>query len=202
MAEYCFKNAAALPDPAFEPRALNRIPDWRKQYILKYRNAIDRKLSLGAWRLTERELEKRGFSAADIKVGANGKLVCGGAYFNISHSGEIVMFAYGGAPVGCDIERVTTAHLDIMRRVFTESEQSYINSAKDLSDRDRRFFRLWTIKESCLKMSGEGLAVSPLRFEINPETNEIFRDSRPLPCAVTTGSYQEYEFSICEAFCR
>ena len=58
MANYFLKNVSLLPDPAVDASVLSGIPDWRKHYILRYRNPIDRKRSLGAWRLLEEALEK------------------------------------------------------------------------------------------------------------------------------------------------
>ena len=198
MTEYYLKNVSVLPDPAFDRAALRGIPDWRIEYILKYRNASDRKLSLGAWQLLAETLKKRGFSADDVKVGENGKLFCEGAHFNISHSGEIVLFAMADGPVGCDIERVTDAHFEIMKRVFSLREREYILKPQDVADRNRRFFRLWTMKESYLKMTGEGLSVSPRSIEIIPEANTVLRGGTEVMCRLINKEYNDYEISICE----
>lgn len=198
MSEYYLKNVSALPDPAFDRAALRGIPDWRIEYILKYRNAGDRKLSLGAWQLLAETLKKRGFSADNVKVGENGKLFCEGAHFNISHSGEMVLCAMADAPVGCDIERVTGAHFEIMKRVFSTREREYILEPQDAEDKNRRFFRLWTMKESYLKMTGEGLSLPPRSIEIIPETNTVLRHGTEVRCRLINKKYNDYEISICE----
>ena len=199
MTEYYLKNVSELPDPATDRAILRGIPDWRIKYILRYRNAIDRRLSLGAWLLMAETLDKRGLSANNVKIGKNGKLFCDGGHFNLSHSGEMVLCAAADAPVGCDIERISDAHIEIMKRVFTSSEQDYILAAPDTAVRTRRFFRLWTMKESCLKMTGEGFSLSPLNIEIDPERNIVTRNNAELRCRMINIPYNEYEISICES---
>ena len=198
MAEYLLKNVSSLPDPAADASALCGISDWRKRHILKYRNAIDRKLSLGAWRLTEEVLGKYGFSSDNVIMDANGKPLCEGIYFNISHSGEYVLCAVSETPVGCDIERAENAPFEIADSVFLPSERKYIAEAQNSVDKSRRFFRLWTMKESYIKMTGEGLGVSPARIEINPEKRTVTRDSIAVRCKLFNMSYGNYEISICE----
>ena len=198
MAEYFLKNVSSLPDPAADASALCGIPDWRKRHILKYRNAIDRKLSLGAWRLTEEVLGKYGFSADHVITDANGKPLCEGIYFNISHSGEYVLCAVSETPVGCDIEKAENAPFEIADSVFLPSERNYIAEAQNSVDRSRRFFMLWTMKESYIKMTGEGLGKSLSRIEIDPEKRTVTRDSTAVRCRLFHMSYGDYEISICE----
>ena len=198
MAEYFLKSVSSLPDPAADAAALYGIPDWRKRYILKYHNSIDRKLSLGAWRLTEEVLGKYGFSADNVTTDANGKPLCEGIYFNISHSGEYVLCAVSDAPVGCDIEKAENAPFAITDSFFLPSERKYIAEARNNADKTRRFFRLWTMKESYMKMTGEGLGVSPAHIEINPEKRTVTRDSAAVKCRLFNASYGGYEISICE----
>ncbi len=198
MAEYFLKNVSSLPDPAADAAALYGIPDRRKRHILKYRNAIDRKLSLGAWRLMEAVLGKYGFSADNVITDANGKPLCEGICFNISHSGEYVLCAVSEAPVGCDIEKAENAPFEITDSVFLPSERKYIAEAQSDEDKSRRFFRLWTMKESYIKMTGEGLGEFLPRIEINPEKRTITRDSTAVKCKLFNVSYGNYEISICE----
>ena len=198
MAEYFLKNVSSLSDPAADESALYGIPDWRKRYILKYRNAIDRKLSLGAWRLAEEALGKYGFSADNVITDANGKPLCEGICFNLSHSGEYVLCAVSETPVGCDIEKAENAPFEITDSIFLPSERKYIAEAQNDEDKTRRFFRLWTMKESYIKMTGEGLGVSPTHIEINPEKRTITRDLVAVRCKLFNISYGDYEISICE----
>ena len=57
--------------------------------------------------------------------------------------------------------------------MFSESEQSLIYEAtKEL--RKERFIRLWTLKESYLKMIGTGFLIDPASISIEMHSDEFF----------------------------
>ena len=197
MMEYYLLDASALSDPKENEAALSGIPDWRRAHILRYLRACDRKLSLGAWRLMESSLKRHGFSAENVVIGKNGKLECDGVYFNLSHSDDMVLCAVSDTPVGCDIEKVTDAPMEVAERYFSEKECRYIAAAKNTADADRRFFRLWTMKESYMKMTGEGMSLSPERIEIDLDTLTVLRDGAVQECTMKNMSHGDYEISIC-----
>lgn len=197
MMNYYLLDASALPDPKEDAAALSGIPDWRRAYILRYLRACDRKLSLGAWRLMESSLKQHGFSTENVMIGKNGKPECNGIYFNLSHSLDMVLCAVSENPVGCDIEKVTDAPMEIARRVFCEKERGYIDAAQSVEERNHRFFRLWTMKESYMKMTGEGMSLSPERIEIALDTWTVLRDALPQSCSLQSVTRDGYEISIC-----
>ena len=197
MTEYYLLDVTDLPDPIEDKTALFTIPDWRREHILKYLRPCDRKLSLGAWRLMEETLKKHGFSADNVVIGENGKPECEGVYFNLSHSADMVLCAISDAPVGCDIEKVTAAPMEVAERYFSANERRYISAAETVEEKNRRFFRLWTIKESYMKMTGEGVSLSPERIEIDPAVMTLMRDGVLQPCALKNISRGDYEISIC-----
>ena len=198
MTEIFFENAFNIPDPLYEEFTLCGVPDWRKRHIMKYKNPLDRRLSLGAWRLMENVLQKRGISSDKVMLGANGKLLCEGAHFSISHSGEMIMCALGDTPVGCDIEKAENAPFEIAERVFVQSERDYIDGACNGEEKNRRFFKIWTMKESYIKMTGEGFGISPLRVETDPEKLTVKRDFVTACCKLFNVSRGGYEVSTCE----
>ncbi len=97
----------------------------------------------------------RFLSDARIYENEYGKpLADNGVHFNISHSGEYVMFVMAEKPVGCDIEKMREVDtLKMGKFVFSESEMCEIENASDETD---KFFEFWTKKESLLKCMGEG----------------------------------------------
>lgn len=197
MMEYYLRHVHSLPDPRENRAVLQGIPDWRIEYILRYLRACDRKLSLGAWRLMEEALEKHGLPTENVTIGLNGKPECEGAYFNLSHSDDTVLCAVSDIPVGCDIEKVTDVPLEVADRYFSERERRYIDEAQNLPEVNRRFFRLWTMKESYLKMTGEGMDISPERIEIDLDTLTVLRDGVMQSCTLENISHEDYEISIC-----
>ena len=79
-------------------------------------------------------------------------------HFNLSHSGEAVMAAFSGVPVGLDIECRGRSRdfAGIARRFFLPGEaDAVLNSGSDQED---VFLKIWTAKEAIVKLSGEGLA--------------------------------------------
>ena len=80
-----------------------------------------------------------------------------GLHFNISHSGSEVSIAFSTNPVGFDMEVLDRKRdcLAIAERFFTAEESREVKMAGDSAN--KLFARLWTAKESMLKLSGEGL---------------------------------------------
>lgn len=199
MVEYALFDVSVLPDPQTDASVLTDIPRWRQDNILRYKHPEDRRRSLGVWRLMEDMLAARGFLARDVAVDAHGKPYCDGIFFNLSHSGDLALCAISDAPVGCDIERVKDAPFEIAPRVFCADERAYLHAAQDDREARRRFFTLWTLKESYLKMTGEGLGVSPKRLEIRMPALTLRRDGAAQPCALFHTAYENYEISLCAA---
>ena len=115
-------------------------------------------------------------------------------YFNLSHAGDYVVLAHGDVPLGVDIEQIRTQNLHVAKRCYTEAEYAYVagddseeNQIRDIPgenyeatpgtdlmlvdpsmDINNRFFYLWTMKESYLKLTGDGISVPLNSFEIDP----------------------------------
>lgn len=93
--------------------------------------------------------------------------------FNISHSSDLVMLGVtSGRALGVDAEGIEAREADIdgLDRYFAPEESAALLSL--LPDaRRRRFFELWTLKESYIKARGMGLAIAldAFRFEMTGE---------------------------------
>lgn len=97
---------------------------------------------------------------------------CRNFNFNISHSGDFVVCAIDDKPIGIDIEQVKhMEYEDIAERFFLASEFEYIEKA-DLSSKIKRFYEIWTLKESYIKCCGEGLSMPLKSFSINMDGYE------------------------------
>ena len=87
---------------------------------------------------------------------------CSSVQFSISHSQNDVICPLSNAPVGADIEHIRPLpYRAIARRFFTHRECCALFNTPDALQL-RYFYRLWTLKESYLKMRGTGL-VFPLQ---------------------------------------
>ncbi len=80
--------------------------------------------------------------------------------FNISHSGDLVAVALAGARVGIDVENFVAREVDVgsLHRYFAPRERASLLELPTQARR-RRFFELWTLKESYLKARGVGLGL-------------------------------------------
>jgi len=80
-------------------------------------------------------------------------------HFNLSHSARLVVCALSSHPVGVDVESTRRPlHIDNLAiHCLHSSEAAWLGHAGTPRAR-RRFLALWTIKEACLKVSGEGLS--------------------------------------------
>lgn len=96
----------------------------------------------------------------------------GGIHFNISHSGSWTAIACDTLPIGIDIEEIVNTPYEILPRNFTSIEIEQIERV-DESVKANRFFELWTLKESYIKMMGKGLSMPLDSFSISIEENKI-----------------------------
>lgn len=76
--------------------------------------------------------------------------------FSISHSHGFVAVGFSEFEIGVDIELIFNKdNSKLYKRVLSENENRLI---KQSSDESSLFYRLWTLKESRLKLTGDGLS--------------------------------------------
>jgi 4'-phosphopantetheinyl transferase len=87
-------------------------------------------------------------------------LVGSSVRFNLSHSGDVAVCAVCRTrDVGVDVEQIRT--MDDLEVLFCSIASRHERAVFQHLSRDarlREFFRCWTIKEACIKASGEGLS--------------------------------------------
>lgn len=93
--------------------------------------------------------------------------------FNISHAADLVLLGVtSGRALGIDTESIAAREADIdgLDRYFAPEESAAL-LALPPHERRRRFFELWTLKESYIKARGLGLAIAldAFRFELTGE---------------------------------
>lgn len=187
-----------LPDPAEHPEILEFVGDRRKEKVMKYRQADGRKRSLGAGILLCKILPHFGVSPDKIRIREGGKPEADGICFNLSHSGDLVICAFGEKEVGCDVEKIAESPKRIAERFFHPGEKAYLKSCGQ-EKRNEEFYRLWTMKESYIKMTGEGMRLSLDRIEFRPGAEKVgvFRDGEPLSCQIREYDVPGYKITVC-----
>lgn len=86
-------------------------------------------------------------------------------HFNVSHSGTMAVCAVSSSPVGIDVEERQSYDEGVARLCFTDDELEWLSQQ---ADADWAFTRLWTRKESYLKLLGTGLSKSANSFVAIP----------------------------------
>jgi 4'-phosphopantetheinyl transferase len=89
--------------------------------------------------------------------------------FNLSHTdGLIVLAVTTKNELGVDVETVTrkVEILKLAERYFSTQEIDDLNALKP-SQHNKRFFDLWTLKESYIKACGKGLAIPLSDFSLS-----------------------------------
>ena len=91
-------------------------------------------------------------------------------HFSISHAGGIVCCVFHERPVGIDTELPGYFPEILISRMFTEEEKSLLQQeAKTDSLRQEWFYRLYTLKEAYVKMTGTGLDTDLQAFSFSFE---------------------------------
>lgn len=145
-----------------DTQLLQFVSKQRQQKILNYRFPLDKRLSLYAALLIRMELSNlTNIPAKELSFSEKFQkplLISVPEYhFNFSHTRNYILCSISDTgSVGVDVETIATPPLDIMNLIFHTTEKNYIlNSNFDLQP--KRFFKIWTQKESLAKFKGDGL---------------------------------------------
>ena len=181
-------------DPLENKELLNQIDEIRKKKIMRYHMPDDRKRSLAAGIIIKHILNENGLSENSLSYSKNGKPLADGLFFNVSHSGNYVVGVVSDCEVGCDIEKISSAPMKVAQHYFSPAESEYMNSEPD---KDRAFFTIWTLKESYMKMTGQGLSLALDSFEILKTENGFSLGKTPeRQCFFRTLEFDGYIFSV------
>ena len=186
-----------LPDPLSVPEILQRLPLGRQQRIHSMKQEKSRKQSMGVGLLLQKVLALYHMQDSKVFIGEHGKPMVDGLEFSLSHSGDLVICAVSDKPVGCDVEEIRKAPKGVAERYFSDSEQEYLDQFSG-EEYDKAFFRIWTLKESYVKMTGEGMGVPMEEYEvIVDDCARVIRDGGVQGCYVSEVEIPGYIISIC-----
>lgn len=140
--------------------ALAEISEQRREQALKFKFELGQRLCVLAYQLLKRGLsEVYGIKENPVfEYNAHGKPSIVGhpeIFFNLSHCKEAAICVVSDQPVGVDVESVRSFNESLVRYTMNEAEVKAIESAKDQAV---AFIRLWTMKESALKLIGTGIS--------------------------------------------
>lgn len=155
---YLFNQYEQLSE-SFLSRALLALPNDRYIRAQRYHQEIDRKNSIVAYLMLKYALrECYDITVFRMKLGEYGKPYLPEhphIHFNISHCKEGCAVAVADRPVGIDIQEIRPFSWSIAKNVCGQSE---LDQLKRCADRKRYFTKMWTMKESYIKMIGKGIS--------------------------------------------
>lgn len=156
---------ASIENISINKLKLNKLPKYRREKIARIRSEEAKLQSYAAGLLIDNYISNK-----EIKINEFGKPYADGVFFNLAHSGNLVILAVSDkAQVGCDVERLRDENfLRLGRVVYTDNE---IEALKSSDDMKRRFFEFWTKKEAYIKAIGEGFhfPVKSLDLTVSPD---------------------------------
>jgi 4'-phosphopantetheinyl transferase len=193
---------------------LKFLSEDRREYFTRFKSSQSAMRSVYGELLTRYILAKKtgiSFSLIDFKKTDIGKpyLEQDSAHFNLSHSGEWVVFAFSEKNVGIDVELVREIRYQIAERFYSPDENKRLGKLTGGSKLNY-FFDLWTLKESYLKMIGTGLTKSLSSFTVFEEGNQFHLTDHETGKRLLVHFRQyalaaDYKLSVCSAkpeFCE
>ncbi len=98
-------------------------------------------------------------------------------HFNLSHSGDFAVCTVSDTDCGVDIENTTAPHeaMGVANRFFSRNEYAAMMLSPNPNE---AFCRLWTLRESYVKMRGKGFAIglSTLRCDFHRGVCSIYEE--------------------------
>lgn len=175
---YAMECSLLAGEEAFD-RGLARIGSVLAERVHMCRNEADRRRRLAAYILLERAFsgwkpfgQNRCLAGELYRRTEGGKPYLEGNtefQFNLSHSGDCAVCAFGNVPVGVDVQERRPLRSDIASRFFSGREAALLKACANEKEREDLFFHLWCAKEACVKLTGQGLAAGIDQLEVFPE---------------------------------
>lgn len=194
---YLFDNLECLSE-SFLYKMMEILPLERMLKAQSYKFLIDRKQSVLGYLLLLFGLRKEYgiFEELEFSYGQNGKPYLKNyqnIHFNISHCKYGVVCVISDKVVGIDIEAIDDFDIELAKHICNVEEMNVILNS---SNQEIEFYKLWTKKESFLKLNGDGIS-SDLKsvLEETGATKIITFESDQIK--VNKASSKKYIISLC-----
>lgn len=168
---------------------IRSIDSRRYEDISHIKSDVNKRRSMAAGMLIKDMCDRLGISDPVVGRDKHGKPYIEGhpkVCFNLSHSGEYAVIAYGDRPVGIDIQKARDVKEAFARRIMNEAEYSG-QDVPDMTD-SKEICRIWTIKEAYSKLIGIGLSYDFRDCVIN-HGDRLIEDTTGI---YPTGTYRCY----------
>lgn len=187
----------------------NDVSPERALQISRYRDMKDKLRSYWAEMLLRQAVQDRGLSMEQLRFASEqfGKPILVNMHtnqkiaydYNLSHSGDHVVCAISESRVGVDIQEYRGYKPTLVKRCCSPKEQEYLFHLNK-KEQNSEFYRLWTLKESYMKSTGEGLRVPLDHIEFTDDDPvKVIRQGISMErcCATTIHLADGYSMSVC-----
>lgn len=163
-------DVSCLADEEKCEKCYEALPQHRKEKADRIKKQEGRFQSIGAGILLER---MKAFYGTGEEV-----------VYNLSHSGNYALCSIdddlsGKIQLGCDMETIKDYRQKVAKHFFTEREYASIEACGTLKEKEELFYRYWVLKESFMKATRLGMALSPKLFEIGLTPDRAVLLERP-----------------------
>ena len=176
-----------------------------RQQRIETTRRLETKASLLAAGILFQEVMTKSFGISDLEIQTNeyGKPYLKNhpsLYFNISHSANIAVLTVSDTECGVDIENTAKPHeaMGVANRFFSRNEYAAMMLSANPNE---AFCRLWTLRESYVKMRGKGFAIglSTLKCDFHRGVCTIYQDHLPQPdaCFKEFRDVLGYRIAVC-----
>ena len=171
--------------------ALKTISEQRRQQALRFKHEQGQRLCVAAYLLLKRALrDQEGILENPVfAYGPHGKPSIVGhpeLHFSLSHCKEAAVCVLSRHPIGIDVESIGRYRETVAHYAMSDAEVARIEQAEHP---DVEFVRLWTMKESLLKLTGEG---------INDHMKYVLKDIPERSFTTVEEIEKNYIYTVCE----
>ena len=153
-----------------------------KEKADKKKRREDKILTLAGGILLTEGLKQLGVETERIQLGEKGKPYIDGVFFNIAHSGDFTVCAFGETDIGVDIEKNRSVSENVLEKISLPEEREKHSPLE-----------IWTRKESFAKCIGTGRGEDVWKTDLSEDkiccAGKIYR--------IKTLEIKEYVLSVC-----
>ena len=200
-------NIDSLKAPEQFEQWYRRMPDFRKRKIDAFKPERSKLQCLGAGILMDRAMADIGIGSYEVTQDEHEKPHIKGRrdiFFNISHSGDMVILGISDKEIGVDVEKIKHFKDSLVNYVFTKGDKALAKELMDgASDSDKVYTRLWTVKESIMKHSGKGISMEPKSISLCLKDGKIKASSAGYDCEalnLVPIEIDDYQITICSEY--
>lgn len=200
MTKVYISDTEKLLDGTLFAEYYSRVSHYRKEKVDRLKNDASKRQSLSAGILLQNALSDFGVpSDAEICFEKYGKPYLRDypdIHFSLSHTKGRAFCVISDSRVGCDVEQIGKARLNVAERFFTEKEKEFLLNISDEEQKNDAFYKLWTLKESYVKLTGEGICLPFDSFGFDISGDEIIMSKHEEKISFQTFSEDGYRYSL------